>query len=55
MTYTLTIWLLWAASSDMTLVEVRAESCEIALEQVLAHVEGDGVTHVSLVSCGVAV
>lgn len=54
MTYTLTIWLLWAVS-DMTLLEVKAESCELALEQVLEHVENDGVIRYSIVSCGVTV
>ena len=54
MKYVLTIWLFWA-SAETVLINVTAPSCEVALNTVLQHVEGDGVTEFYIVSCGVSI
>ncbi|KKK98889.1 hypothetical protein LCGC14_2638240 [marine sediment metagenome] len=51
MEYILTIWLFWSIPFDAILVEVKAPSCKLALESVMDHVRGDGVSTFEIVSC----
>ena len=51
MTYILTLWLIWTAPFDATLVQYEAPSCVVAVIEVFNAVVGDGVTDFHVVSC----
>ena len=51
MTYILTIWLIWAAPFDATLIQYTAPTCIDALDEIFNQVINDGVVEFHVVSC----
>ena len=51
MSYVLTIWLIWAAPFDATLIQYSAPTCVDALTEIFDQVINDGVTDFQVVSC----